>query len=57
MSITKLSKMYGVTVNLLKQLFKSNKCQCDGCKISRDPRSGYQPCHNVKFSGEPPKGD
>jgi len=32
-----------------------DKCQCEGCKISRDPMSGYQPCHNIEFSGNPPK--
>ncbi len=32
------------------------KCSCEGCKISRDPNSGYQPCHN-KCNGvmNPPK--
>lgn len=32
----------------LIDLLKNNTpkaCGCPGCKISRDPNSGYQPCH------------
>lgn len=33
-----------------------NKCNCQGCKISRDPDSGYQPCHNYTVDiNNPPK--
>ncbi|UZV41250.1 hypothetical protein vBVpaMR16F_184 [Vibrio phage vB_VpaM_R16F] len=30
---------------------KSKLCQCDGCKMSRDPNQGYQPCHNYNLDG------
>lgn len=33
-----------------------NKCNCEGCKISRDHNRGYQPCHNGVVSPmRPPK--
>lgn len=31
---------------------KGKQCQCDGCKISRDPNQGYQPCHKKCNGGK-----
>lgn len=31
---------------------KDKPCQCDGCKMSRDPNQGYQPCHKKCNGGE-----
>ena len=28
------------------------ECNCGGCKISRDPNSGYQPCYNYNGNAE-----
>ncbi|AUR92970.1 hypothetical protein NVP1181O_06 [Vibrio phage 1.181.O._10N.286.46.C9] len=33
-----------------------NECNCDGCKISRDPNSGYQPCHKTAPKNATPPG-
>lgn len=38
---------------------KCNKevCNCDGCKMSRNPEWGYQPCHKRSGLGNPPKAE
>lgn len=32
-------------------------CNCDGCKISKDPYQGFQPCHKQDSALNPPKGE
>ncbi|AGH31996.1 hypothetical protein VPIG_00139 [Vibrio phage PWH3a-P1] len=31
---------------------KDKQCPCDGCKMSRAPNQGYQPCHKKCNGGE-----
>lgn len=51
-------KKFSESIKRCIGVLESGDCQCEGCKISRDPNSGYQPCHNYyPDKVEPPQED